>query len=226
MAYFNPAFVEFFKGLAANNNKEYFDKHRKLYTKEVKEPFYQFVADVISRVGDIDPAIKSLEVKNAVFRINRDIRFSADKSPYKLHVGAVISPTGRKDMQYPGLYMHLSIDESFMGGGCYMPTKENLQRIRQYIIDHPKKVEQALNDKAFKSTYGGLAEAEKNKILPKEMKAYGEDQPLLFNKQFYYMHNIPDGEQLVLRDDLLDVVVDHFRAGAAWNKVIKDAIQV
>lgn len=223
MAYFNRAFIDFFKGLAANNNSEWFNANRKTYTKEVKEPFQALVHDTAKAIGAYAPKVAKLEVKNAMFRINRDTRFSKDKMPYKLHMGAVVSPFGRKDMQYPGLYMHLSIDTCHIGGGMYMPSKENLERIRQHLIHDPKGVEAALNAPDFKSCYGGLAEAEKNKILPREFKEFGDRHPLLYNKQFYYMSDHP-GEETILRDDLLDLLVQHDRAALKLNGWFKDAL--
>ncbi|MFY0644201.1 MAG: DUF2461 domain-containing protein [Bacteroidia bacterium] len=225
MAYFNQNFIDFFKGLAANNSKDYFDEYRKVYIKEVKEPFQALLMDAASSIGEFEPAVKKMELKNSMFRINRDIRFSKDKTPYNLHVSAVVSPYGRKDMQYPGLYIHLSVEMCHLGGGMYMPDKENLSKIRQAIIDDPKAYNKAGNDPHFKKVYGQLVEGDKNKILPKEFKEYGEQYPALFNKQFYYMQEY-DGEKNVMREDLLDFVVDHYKAGQSWNKWFKKAMNL
>lgn len=224
MAYFNQAFIDFFKGLAANNHKDWFDENRKTYEKEVKKPFYQLVADTIAEVGKYDEKVAELQVKNAVFRINRDIRFSKDKTPYNLHVSAAISPEGRKGMEYPGMYIHLNLETCQFGGGCYMPSKESLASIRNYIIAHPKEVETALNDKDFVAVFGGLQPSDKNKILPKEFKEFGDKHPLLFNKQFYYMADHP-GKETILRDDLLPFIMKHYKASQVWNDVLKKAMK-
>jgi uncharacterized protein (TIGR02453 family) len=224
MAYFNRAFIHFFKGLAANNHKDWFDANRKTYEKEVKKPFYQLVADTIAEVSKYDKNVARLEVKNAVFRINRDIRFSEDKTPYKLHVSAAISPEGRKGMEYPGMYLHLNLETCHIGGGCYMPSKENLGAIRRYIVTQPKEVESALNNTEFVSVFSGLQPGEKNKILPKEFKEFGDNHPLLFNKQFYYMADYP-GEETILRDDLLPFIMKHYKAAEVWNDVLKKAMK-
>lgn len=223
MGYFNQAFIEFFKGLAANNHKDWFDENRKTYEKEVKKPFYQLVADVISEVSKYDDKVAQLQVKNAVFRINRDIRFSKDKTPYNLHVSAAISPEGRKSMD-TGLYMHLNLEMCQIGGGCYMPSKESLASIRKYIITNPEEVEIAVNDKDFVTVFGGLQPGEKNKILPKEFKEFGDKHPLLFNKQFFYMADHP-GEETILRDDLLPFIMKHYKASQVWNDLLKKAMK-
>ena len=94
MAYFDKRFYQFFEGLAMDNSKAYFDAHRKVYEQAVREPFKELVGDMIMRVREHEPEI-AIEPKDAIFRINRDIRFTKDKTPYKTHVGAHISRGGR-----------------------------------------------------------------------------------------------------------------------------------
>ena len=99
MQYFIPDFIEFFKELAANNNKDWFDINRKRYTDVIKEPFKKFVLDLIVEVGKVNPKIKDIEPKDCIFRINRDIRFSKDKTPYKMNVSALIAPGGKRTIK-------------------------------------------------------------------------------------------------------------------------------
>ena len=128
-----PEFIQFFKDLAANNNRDWFHANKKNYEINVKKPFYQLTQSLIDTCGF------DLEVKNAVFRINRDVRFSKDKSPYKNYVASVISPYGRKNMEYPGLFLHLEPGNFMLGGGCHQPSKENLSKIRSYIVENPER---------------------------------------------------------------------------------------
>ena len=165
----------------------------------------------------------SLEVKNAVFRINRDIRFSKDKSPYKNHVAAVVSKTGRKDMQYPGLYVHLESGNLMIAGGCYKPDKGNLQKIRQHIINRPSLAQKILSGEDFISKFGGLSDGEKNKIIPKEFKEAVKENPLIFNKQYFYECHYED-ENILLKDDLLEFIMEHYHAGKEWNGFLIDAM--
>ena len=106
-----------------------------------------------------------------------------------------------------------------------MPDKENLVKIRQAIINDYKGFEEAGKDTHFKKVFGKLSDGDKNKILPKEFKEYGEQYPELFSKQFYYMKEY-DGEKNILRDDLLDFVVDHYKAGQSWNRWFKKALNL
>lgn len=217
MAIFSNEFILFFKELSKNNNRDWFHQNKKRYETHVKKPFYAFVEELL------DKTKSNIPVKDAVFRINRDIRFSKDKRPYKNHVSAVISPGGRKNMQYPGLYVHLEVGNVMIGGGSHMPDKENLTKIRRAILNEPKRALKLLKDKKFVEYFGGLADGEKNKILPAEFKAHGDDIPLLFNKQYYFMSHHED-EQIILRDDLVQFVLDHLKAGTKWNQFLLEAL--
>ncbi|MFT5479419.1 MAG: hypothetical protein ACI9NN_000376, partial [Bacteroidia bacterium] len=145
-----------------------------------------------------------------------------DKTPYKLHVGAVISDGGRKDMQIPGLYVQLSVEEQWMGGGMYMPDKENLFKIRQAIANEPEKWEKLISDKKFVELFGSI-KGEKNKILSKDVKALNSDNPWLFNKQFYCMAEYKD-EKIPLRKDLLSFILNHQVVASGVNDFLKSAI--
>ncbi len=223
MAYFDNDFLDFFEGLSNNNNKDWFHNNKKIYEQKIKKPFYQLINDVIETIQTNYDKDLDLEVKNAVFRINRDIRFSKDKTPYKTHVAAVVSRGGRKDLLYPGLYIHLGLGELSLGGGCYQPDKHILQSIREHIATHPKKLNAILNNKEFKDTYGGIKGA-KNKRLPKEFIDVAESIPLIANKQFYVMANY--SSEHILREDLLDFIIQHYEVSTQWNSFLKEAMKL
>ncbi len=221
--YFSTEFVDFFKGLAANNSKEYFDDHRSAYHKYVKDPWYAFVDQAIERLSKIEPEMAELQTKDAVFRINRDIRFSKDKTPYKLHLSAIFSPEGRKNMRVPGMYLQLGIGETWMGGGVYAPDKNDIQAIRTVLLNHPQKFDEIINEKSFVEHYGEI-KGDVNKIIPKEFKEAAKTQKHLFNKQWYFMKEFEDGEKLILSPDLLDQVEDHFISGKPFNDFFKSIL--
>lgn len=209
MKYFNPAFLKFFEGLASNNHKDWFDANRKTYDQSVRKPFKAFVEDLIQEMRKSDPNLK-LEAKDAIFRINRDIRFSKDKTPYKTHMGAVISPLGKKDKTNPGVYIQMSAEDFRIYGGIYMLSTAQLKQVRQYMMDHSQSLEEALNAADFCSHYGGEIHGEKAKRLPKEMQAFAEQQPLMYNKSFYYFTKLPADS--ILSDELMKTVLQHYYA--------------
>jgi uncharacterized protein (TIGR02453 family) len=213
MAWFDDDFNRFFKDLAKQNNQDWFDANRKRYVKSVKDPFASFVLELIRRVHAEDKRVQ-LEPKDAIFRINRDIRFSKDKTPYKLSCSAIISPGGRKDHSTPGLYFELGPEHVAIYGGRYMPEAEDLRMIRAHISANLRKFKVLCEAPAFKAKFGGI-QGERNKVLPAEWKAAAEKEPLLFNKQFYWMAELP--AKLVTDPKLADILMDHYRTMRPLN---------
>jgi uncharacterized protein (TIGR02453 family) len=112
--------LKFLKELKKNNNKPWFDANRKRY-EEAKKDFENFIQQVINAHSKKDKTLASLKAKDCMFRINRDVRFSKDKSPYKTNLGASINKGGRKAFQTAGYYFHLEPGQLFVGGGVYQP---------------------------------------------------------------------------------------------------------
>ena len=123
--------LKFLKDLSKNNNKPWFDAHRKQY-EDAKTDFANFVQSVIDRHGKKDKGIAHLKAKDCTFRINRDVRFSKDKSPYKNNMGAYMNPEGKKSI-LGGYYFHCQPGQSFVGGGLWMPMPAELSKVRQEI---------------------------------------------------------------------------------------------
>ncbi len=150
-----PSTLKFLKDLKKNNNKPWFDANRKRY-EESKIDFANFIQNVIDAHSKKDKSISSLKAKDCLFRINRDVRFSKDKSPYKTNFGASINKGGRKAMNSAGYYFHLEPGQLFIGGGVYQPMPPELNKLRQevdYCFDEFKKI---IGAKKFKSVYGDL----------------------------------------------------------------------
>ncbi|MBL0043219.1 MAG: DUF2461 domain-containing protein [Flavobacteriales bacterium] len=221
MAYFTDDFNRFFKDLAKNNNKEWFDANRKRYELVVKRPFEAFVADAIKRIGKLDKSI-AIEPKEAIFRINRDIRFSKDKTPYKLNTSAIISPEGRKDHTTPGIYFELGPENVRFFGGAYQPEKDQLERIRTTIIQDGKALRKVIEAKAFKTLFGEV-KGDANKVLPPEFKAHFAKEPLIANKQFYVGKDMP--AKLVSDPKLMDVLIEHYEAMRPFNAWLAGAMK-
>ncbi len=213
MAWFSPDFNRFFIELAANNNKDWFDVNRERYFREVKLPFERFVAEMIQRVAKVDPKVR-IEPKEAIFRINRDVRFSKEKAPYKLNRSALISVSGKKDMNASGIYFELGPEHVTVYGGAYRPEKDGLERIRTRIAGNLKQFKALQQDKQFVKYFGSV-EGEANKRLPPELREAAAKEPLLFNKQFYYGAELPP--KLVTSPKLPDLLMEHYAAMAPMN---------
>ncbi len=207
MIYFTQDYLDFFKNLAANNHKKWFDENRKTYETVVREPFKMFITAVIKALQKVDDEIV-LEPKNAIFRINRDVRFSKDKTPYKLFNSAIISKNGRKDKSYPGLYLELNPEKLAIFGGVYMPSTAEVRKIRTYIMDNPTRFKKILADKDFIKTFGKI-KGTQHKRLSKEFVEAAKKQPLLWHKQWYYETDL--APNIIIQDNLLETVVAHYK---------------
>ncbi|HAW51745.1 MAG TPA: TIGR02453 family protein [Flavobacteriales bacterium] len=221
MPHFDPDFLQFFKDLAANNNREWFTANKKRYDTIVKKPFEIFITDLIDKVKKDDPTVQ-IEAKDAIFRIYRDIRFSKDKTPYKIQVSAIVSPGGRKDMLTPGMYLELGPEHVRVYGGVYMPEKNDLFNIRSYIVAHNDEFNTLIKDKKFIEMYGEVR-GEKNKIIPKEFKDAAVAQPLLYNKQLYYFGQMEP--EVVLSKGLINRIYAYYEAAKPMKKFLMKAIK-
>ncbi len=144
----------FLEDLKANNNRDWFLANKKRY-EEYKKEYHRLIGDLLEVLKPYDPSLELIEIKNCTFRINRDIRFSKDKSPYKTHMGIWI-PSGKRDGESAGYYLHIEKGSSFVGGGMYSPMPEQLQKIRKEINFFYEDLDQLIEEKNFKSTYGTL----------------------------------------------------------------------
>lgn len=222
MAFFTPDFLQFFIELAPNNHKDWFDLNRKRYEKSVKEPFKDFVEHMIKEIAKTDASFKDLEAKDCIFRINRDIRFSKDKTPYKMNVSAVVAPEGKKSKAVNGVYFEFGPEHVRVYGGVYEIDKDDLLTVREGIANDLKGFQEAYSNPRFKKVFGTIL-GEKNKVLPKELKEAAEKEPLIFNKQWYFYAQF-DAET-VLDPKLDQLLLDCFEAGKPvehyFNKLIK-----
>ena len=221
MPYFTKDFIDFFKELEKNNSKVWFDENRKRYETSVKKPFYAFTDEMIGRINANDPDV-NIMAKDAVMRVNRDIRFSKDKTPYNTTYGAMISKSGRKDKSDPGIYIQFSAKKIALYGGCYMPDKDGLLNIRNTIAQDPKAFTALVNHKKFKEVYGEIL-GDKHKRIPKEFVETAEKVPLIANKQFYYGTDLDS--KLITDDSLPEKIMDCWKAAEPMMNFLKKALK-
>ncbi len=166
--------LKFLKNLDKNNNKEWFDAHKTDY-QGAKADFESMVQQLIDGLSRQDRDLEGLQVKDCVFRIYKDVRFSKDKTPYKNNMGAAFSPGGRKSPR-PGYYFHLQPGgSSFAGGGLWQPEAVNLKKVRQEIDYNFPEFQQIISNKDF-IKYFGKIEGEALKTVP---QGYQPDNPAI-----------------------------------------------
>ncbi|MBI1344406.1 MAG: TIGR02453 family protein [Terrimonas sp.] len=186
--------LRFLKELKKNNHKAWFDENRKRY-EAAKKDFEVFIQAIIDRHSQKDPSLAGLMAKNCMFRINRDIRFSKDKSPYKTNFGASINRGGKKAMT-AGYYFHLEPGGAFAGGGIYQPMPGELQQLRQEIDYNFADFKKIISSKKFKSTYGQLDKSPEFSLtrIPKGYEAENPAAEYLKLKSYIAMVSFSDKE--------------------------------
>ena len=223
MQYFNSDFLEFFKELAANNHKGWFDENRKRYEKEVKEPFKKFVGDLIEELkSKFEPELL-IAPKDAIYRINRDIRFAKDKTPYKTNVSALISPRGRKAYSYAANYFELSPEHLGIYGGMYGGSTQDILAMRTHLANYMSKYEKIIGNKRFRDLYPEGIKGEAQKRLPKELKEMGDKYPVLYNKQFYY--NATMDPEIIISDNLMNTVLEYCTASNDIKNFLREPFE-
>jgi uncharacterized protein (TIGR02453 family) len=201
--------LDYLKKLKKNNDRDWFENNRKTY-EPAKAEYFELIQQVLEGVKKFDPTVADNTTKEAMFRINRDVRFSKDKSPYKTHFGANIKRGGKKSM-YAGYYIHLEPGNSFYGGGLWFPEAIDLKKIRQeidYCYDDFKKI---IEDKTFKKTYGGLEITEETSLTrpPKDYEANNPAIDFLKLKCFVATKNVTDEE--VLNKNFAQQIIKDFK---------------
>jgi uncharacterized protein (TIGR02453 family) len=168
--------LQFLSQLKKNNNKEWFEKNRARF-EDARADFEAFTTEIIRRLGKIDDTIAHLEARPSTFRQNRDVRFSKDKSPYKVNMGMYLSKGGRKGIQ-AGYYFHLEPGKSMVAGGLWMPMAEELKKVRQEIDYNWDEFRKILQNRKFKAVFTDLDSGSESK-LSRPPKGYDPENPAI-----------------------------------------------
>ena len=196
--------IEFLSALRKNNEREWFHAHKTEYQKS-REFLFDIIDSIINNVVTTDIRLQTVVPKDTVFRVNRDIRFSKDKSPYKTHYGSYIARGGRKSGN-AGYYFHISPDEVFLGGGVYQPEKEALHVIRQEILYQPEKykfIVSSMEKKGF-----ALIEDDKLKTGPKGFDKESPHIELIKYKHYFLSRRLSKAE--INSPDIAKIASDYF----------------
>jgi uncharacterized protein (TIGR02453 family) len=221
---FNPEIADFFAELSKNNSKEWFDANRKFYEKEIKDKSKLFIGEMGKRPsGDNLPYISDPKV--SMFRINRDIRFSKNKDPYKTNLGFWF-PYGNDVLSFakkslPGLYFHFSNEESFIACGIHMPESADLKKIRAVLANDFERFESITGNKKFKAAF------------PKEMtegsvtrvQGYSNDHPAfkhIAKKEHTYFIDTPIDS--LFSPELADILIEKAKISNEFHNFLHTAI--
>ncbi len=212
--------LDFLSDLSKHNNKAWMDDNKKRY-QEAKQQVVQLVTDIIKKAESFAPELAGIDPKKTLFRINRDIRFSKNKDPYKTNFGASIVEGGRKSGN-PGFYLHIMPGNSFVGGGVYQPMPEVLNKVRQEIDYNGKDLISIVEDKKFKSIYSGPHGEDRLKTAPKGYPKDHEYLEWLQLKHYVFMRKASDKE--VASKGFVDQVVEDYSVLYPFNQFLTRAM--
>jgi uncharacterized protein (TIGR02453 family) len=177
---FGPEAIRFLGRLERNNRRDWFERHRPVYEREIRDPMRALVEEMDVRLARLAPELVG-DPKRSIFRIHRDVRFSADKSPYKTNAACQFyhCDAGRGAGQDAegagaGLYFQIARGECFVAGGMWMPARPALNRIREAIADSPEDFEAFLRAPRFQRRFRRLDQEAQLKRMP---RGFAETHP-------------------------------------------------
>ncbi len=205
---------EFLKNLKKNNHRDWMTENKKQYqaNEKVLKAFYAAISERLNEKDEIE--------KTKVFRINRDVRFSKDKTPYNVHRSVSFSRAGAH--RRGGYYLRLEPGNSLMAGGFFSPEPADLLRIRKEFEMDDQEIRAILANPGFKKEFGGFDPSFQVKTAP---KGFSKDHPnidLIKNKAFFVNHAYTDAE--VFAPDFLDKVVYHFELLRPYFDYMSDVL--
>ncbi|KAA2286102.1 DUF2461 domain-containing protein [Arenimonas fontis] len=174
--YFTDKTFLFLRKLARNNNKAWFERHRRDYDEHLKQPFLRLIADLQPDLAAISPHYRADPRGNggSLFRIHRDTRWSADKTPYKTWGGARFFHERRREVASPSFYLHIQPGNSFLGAGIWHPEPEVQRRLRVFIADNPAGWRAAVHSPSFRRRYEMWGDS-----LLRPPRGFPADHPLI-----------------------------------------------
>lgn len=167
--------LDFLRSLKRNNNKAWFEENKKSY-EEARAAFTEATTRIITLLSEIDPSLANLTAKECLFRINRDVRFSKDKRPYKHNMSAYFNKAGKKG-NGAGYYVHIEPGASFIAAGIWMPAAEDLAKIRQEIDYNFLEWKKMTGNARFKKLFEKGIDTSNSLVRPP--KGYDEANPAI-----------------------------------------------
>ena len=218
--YFSEDSLKFLRSLKRNNRREWFDPRKPLFESVLKAPMLKVIEGVTAAMTDFSPEHVRPPAK-CMMRIYRDTRFSNDKTPYKTRVAAWWARHGLEKTSGGGFYMHVSADELMIAAGVYMPEREQLMAIRNFLLTHHAELRRLLNDKKLTRLFA----LDHGAALTRPPKGFPADHPamdLLKYKQWAVFARLPVEE--ALSPKLVKTVVDRFRVVAPLVKLLNEPL--
>ena len=209
--------INFLRELNENNNREWFAQNKSRYER-VRSKFEEISRLLIAEISVFDNDIKNVDVKDCVFRIYRDIRFSTDKTPYKTHFGVYIASAGGRKSQRGGYYLHLDPAGCFIAVGVWCPPPNILKALRQSVCDNIDELNEIRNEASFSTYFKTFFEEDKLKKVPAGFPRDFPDAELFKLKHYMVEYKLDD--KLLNAPDFVSQLVQIARVGYPLNKFL------
>ncbi len=220
----NKNTLKFLKDLKLNNSKEWLDDNKKSY-ENAKNDILTLTSELITSISELDKTISNahLDPKKCITRLNRDLRFAKDKTPYKTDCYIVLNKNG-KNSSSAFYYLHIEPDNCFVGAGVYNPQPEQLKKNRQEIDYAFDEWTSIIKDKLFKKTFpGGINNSGVLSRTPKEFDEENKASEFLKMKGFYTMEKLTDKE--IISDDTFKKINSYFKTTKPLVDFLNKAIE-
>ncbi len=222
--YFTPKLFGFLKDLAENNDREWFKAHQDAYEQYVREPALDFITDFATPLNKISEhfVADARTVGGSLFRIQRDTRFSKDKTPYKLNTGMQFRHRAAKDAHAPGFYLHIEPGECFMGVGLWRPETKVAYAIREAIAEDPARWKRVSRGKRFADVYtlGGDS-------LVRPPKGFDADHPLIDDlKRKDFIASTRVTQKAITSDHFMEDFTELCKRSGPFMKFLCEAVDV
>ena len=222
--FFSPASFDFLTRLNANNNRDWFDRHKQEYEDAVRNPALDFIAAMADDIEAISPHFLAVprKVGGSLMRVYRDVRFGRDKRPFKTNIGIQFRHFQGKDVHAPGFYVHLEPKECFLGVGIWHPDAPALGRIRTAIAENSAAWVKVSRDRKFCKTYELAGDS-----LANAPRGYAKDHPLLADlKRKDFIAIAGFGSRLATSANFKPEVVKSFRSAVPYMKFLCEALEL
>lgn len=221
---FPKDFFTFFEELKQNNNRDWFMDNKPRYETSIVTPCLDFIETLAPELAKISPYFLAVPKKmgGSMFRIYRDVRFSKDKTPYKVHAGLQFRHVDGKNAHAPGFYLHLATDEILIGGGIWQPPSPVLANIRSQIDTHAKEWQAAKSADGFRNSFQNLNSGNPLKRPP---RGYSEEHPLIddLKKRSFFMMAKSNRKEAG-RADFTDRVIGVYQDATPMMKFLCGAV--
>ncbi len=224
MQHFTDQTLKFLTELSDNNNRDWFQEQKPRYETQVREPSLAFITAMQPLLAEVSKhfIVSAKKTGGSLMRVYRDTRFSKDKTPYKTNIGIHFRHEAGKDIHAPGYYVHIGLEEIFVGAGIWRPDNSALNKIRDAIVEDPPSWEKHTQKPPFSELF-----QLKGDSLKRPPRGYDPEHQCLTDlkrKDFIASHHL--GHDAILQDDFAEQVCELYSVASPFMNFLCNALEI